>query len=77
MARWVYFGVVGDANRRIPYGARGRRLHKGPKRSTVDFGRRGRWRVPNIWLREEKPDPRFGRIAGEAVRLANSILRGQ
>lgn len=65
----VYFKVYGEA--RLPYGARGHRKHKGPKRSLVDFGKRGTWRIRNDWLSEKKPDPIFG----EAAKVASGILK--
>ena len=70
----VYFKVVGD---KLPYGLSGRRVHKGEKRSLVDFGKRGTFRVPNSWLSETKPDPELGRIAKEAIGLAHTIMGGK
>lgn len=68
----VFFGIVGFPPHPVPYGARGRRRHKGPKRSIVDFGKYGTYSVPNSWLRDTKPPPMFG--GEEAARLAFEVL---
>ena len=62
----VYYKVVGG---RIPYGACGKRTHKGTKRTTVDFSKLGIWRVPHDHLSTTKPDPVFGKAASEALPI--------
>jgi hypothetical protein len=67
----VYFKVVGA---RLPYGARGKTLRRGKKRTLVDFGKLGQWRVKNDMLDTKKPDPEFGKVAKEALGLVNQIF---
>lgn len=66
----VYFAVVGD---RLPYGVRGKTIRKGEKRTQVDFGKLGVWRVPNKWLANRKPDPVFGKAAKEALEILSEM----
>ena len=70
----VYFKVVGA---RLPYGAVGKTLRRGMTRTLVDFGNLGNWRVRNNMLDTKKPDPEFGRIAREAIGIANQIFSGR
>ena len=70
MALTVYFKVVGA---RLPYGAKGKRRHQGTKRTTVDFGKLGVWRVPNDRLSLTKPDPAFGKAASGALQVLRDI----
>ena len=69
----VYIAVVPGASEKLPYGTRGHRTHKGPRRSIVDFGKRGKFRVPNHWLSEKKPDPEDGRIMLEALSVVQEM----
>lgn len=65
----VYSMVLGED--RLPYGACGKTLRRGLKRTRVDFGKLGIWMVPNGWLSTKKPDPIFGK----AGKLALDILK--
>ena len=69
----VYMGVVGDTNKRLPYGAKGRIKRHGLERSLIDFGKAGIWRVPNIWLHTEKPDIETGKTMAEALGILKEI----
>lgn len=64
----VWFLGLGEP--RLPYGTPGKRLRKGLKRSLVDFGDRGQFRVPNSWLSASRPNS----VLGAAGKLALEIL---
>ena len=68
----VYIAVV-PGPEGLPYGTRGHRTHKGTRRSIVDFGKRGKFRVPNHWLSGKRPDPEAGRSMLEAWSVAQEI----
>ena len=74
----VYIHVIGNDNDKLPYGTAGQRKHKGPKRSIVDFGKLGKYRVPNSWLSETKPEPKskeFIKGIQEALSIVDDMFK--
>lgn len=69
----IYFTVIGD---RIPYGACGKTIRRGEKRTRVDFGKLGIWVVPNKWISTKKPDSVFGKAGKEALAILKEMGLG-